>query len=140
MCMTMDGKALPRICVIDFDTGNLIYNEPVKPPIPITDCSSARPCNNDTRQRADASAHTDKAFGDPAGPFDQSRSACPATCAPTPHQHCAALPPPTRSTSQTVTGMGYAQMTWPHCRELRAWQTESRRRRACVHRYTESQD
>ena len=33
----MDGKALTRVCVIDFDTGKVVYDQLVKPPSPITD-------------------------------------------------------------------------------------------------------
>ena len=35
--MTADGKALTRVCVIDFDTGKVAYDQLVKPPSPITD-------------------------------------------------------------------------------------------------------
>ncbi|KAN0141735.1 hypothetical protein V8E53_000197 [Lactarius tabidus] len=37
MCMTTDGKALTHVCVIDFDTGKVLYDQLVKPPSPITD-------------------------------------------------------------------------------------------------------
>ncbi|KAH9061888.1 hypothetical protein EDB87DRAFT_383981 [Lactarius vividus] len=37
MCMTNDGKALTRVCVIDFDSGKVVYDQLVKPPSPITD-------------------------------------------------------------------------------------------------------
>ncbi|KAH9055829.1 hypothetical protein EDB83DRAFT_2293073 [Lactarius deliciosus] len=37
MCITNDGKALTRICVIDFDSGKVVYDQLVKPPSPITD-------------------------------------------------------------------------------------------------------
>ncbi|KAH8999593.1 hypothetical protein EDB86DRAFT_2908694 [Lactarius hatsudake] len=37
MCITNDGKALTRVCVIDFDSGKVIYDQLVKPPSPITD-------------------------------------------------------------------------------------------------------
>ncbi|KAF8259317.1 ribonuclease H-like domain-containing protein [Lactarius quietus] len=37
MCMTMDGKALTRVCVIDFSKGNVVYDQLVKPPSAITD-------------------------------------------------------------------------------------------------------
>ncbi|KAI9434729.1 hypothetical protein H4582DRAFT_1881782 [Lactarius indigo] len=37
MCMTNDGKALTRVCVIDFDSGEVVYDQLVKPPSPITD-------------------------------------------------------------------------------------------------------
>ncbi|KAH9025150.1 ribonuclease H-like protein [Lactarius hengduanensis] len=37
MCMTNDGKALTRVCVIDFDSGKVVYDRLVKPPSPITD-------------------------------------------------------------------------------------------------------
>ncbi|KAN0141760.1 hypothetical protein V8E53_000222 [Lactarius tabidus] len=37
MCMTTDGKALTHVCVINFDTGKVVYDQPVKPPSPITD-------------------------------------------------------------------------------------------------------
>ena len=33
----MDGKALTRVCVINFETGNVVYDQLVKPPSPITD-------------------------------------------------------------------------------------------------------
>ncbi len=36
-CMTQDGKALTHICVIDFQTGKVLYDQLVKPPSPITD-------------------------------------------------------------------------------------------------------
>ena len=35
--MTADGKALTRVCVIDFDTGKVAYDQLVKPPSSITD-------------------------------------------------------------------------------------------------------
>ncbi|KAN0141708.1 hypothetical protein V8E53_000170 [Lactarius tabidus] len=37
MCMTTDGKALTHVCVINFDTGKVVYDQLVKPPSPITD-------------------------------------------------------------------------------------------------------
>jgi RNA exonuclease 1 len=36
-CLTQDGKALTRVCVIDFATANVVYDQLVKPPSPITD-------------------------------------------------------------------------------------------------------
>jgi RNA exonuclease 1 len=36
-CQTTDGKALTRICVIDYGTGKVVYDQLVKPPSPITD-------------------------------------------------------------------------------------------------------
>ncbi len=32
--MANDGKALTRVCVIDFDTGKIVYDQLVKPPKP----------------------------------------------------------------------------------------------------------
>ncbi|KAI0248416.1 hypothetical protein BJV78DRAFT_799137 [Lactifluus subvellereus] len=37
MCLTQEGRALTRVCVIDFTTNKVIYDELVKPPSPITD-------------------------------------------------------------------------------------------------------
>ncbi|KAF4597919.1 REXO1/REXO3 family protein [Pleurotus pulmonarius] len=37
MCMTEDGKELTRICIIDYYTGIVIYDQLVKPSKPITD-------------------------------------------------------------------------------------------------------
>ncbi|KAN0141724.1 hypothetical protein V8E53_000186 [Lactarius tabidus] len=37
MCMTTEGKALTHVCVINFDTGKVLYDQLVKPPSPITD-------------------------------------------------------------------------------------------------------
>ncbi|KAN0141687.1 hypothetical protein V8E53_000149 [Lactarius tabidus] len=37
MGMTADDKALTHVCVIDFDTGKVVYDQLVKPPSPITD-------------------------------------------------------------------------------------------------------
>jgi len=36
-CQTTDGKALTRICIIDYGTGKVVYDQFVKPPSPITD-------------------------------------------------------------------------------------------------------
>ncbi|KAI9508061.1 hypothetical protein F5148DRAFT_1284472 [Russula earlei] len=36
-CLTTDGKALTRVCVIDFATSKVLYDQLVKPPSPITD-------------------------------------------------------------------------------------------------------
>jgi len=33
----MDGKALTWVCIIDFETGKVVYDQLVKPPSPITD-------------------------------------------------------------------------------------------------------
>ena len=30
-CVATDGKALTRVCVIDFDTGKVVYDQLVKP-------------------------------------------------------------------------------------------------------------
>ena len=35
--MIANGKALTRVCVIDFDTGKVAYDQLVKPPSQITD-------------------------------------------------------------------------------------------------------
>ncbi|KAI6037556.1 hypothetical protein EDC04DRAFT_3141981 [Pisolithus marmoratus] len=37
MCMTEDGKELARICVIEYESGIVIYDKLVKPPKPVTD-------------------------------------------------------------------------------------------------------
>ncbi|KAH9958157.1 hypothetical protein BC827DRAFT_1362457 [Russula dissimulans] len=37
MCLTADGRALTRVCVIDFATSKVVYDQLVKPPSPITD-------------------------------------------------------------------------------------------------------
>ncbi|KAF8462662.1 hypothetical protein DFH94DRAFT_831793 [Russula ochroleuca] len=37
MCITADGKALTRVCVIDYATNKVAYDQFVKPPSPITD-------------------------------------------------------------------------------------------------------
>ncbi|KAK0466230.1 ribonuclease H [Desarmillaria tabescens] len=37
MCMTEDGKELARVCIIDFRSGTVIYDQLVKPSKPITD-------------------------------------------------------------------------------------------------------
>ncbi|TFK64826.1 ribonuclease H [Pluteus cervinus] len=37
MCLTEDGKELTRVCVIDFHTSKVVYDQLVKPPKPITD-------------------------------------------------------------------------------------------------------
>ncbi|KAI9445645.1 hypothetical protein BJY52DRAFT_1206691 [Lactarius psammicola] len=37
MCTTNDGKALTRVCVTDFNSGKVLYDQLVKPPNPITD-------------------------------------------------------------------------------------------------------
>jgi RNA exonuclease 1 len=36
-CLTQDGKALTRVCIIDFATDKVVYDQLVKPPSPITD-------------------------------------------------------------------------------------------------------
>ena len=36
-CITADGKALTRVCVIDHATDKVAYDQFVKPPSPITD-------------------------------------------------------------------------------------------------------
>ena len=36
-CITADGKALTRVCVIDYATDKVAYDQFVKPPSPITD-------------------------------------------------------------------------------------------------------
>ena len=35
--MTADGKALTQVCVIDFNTGKVAYDQHVKLPSPTTD-------------------------------------------------------------------------------------------------------
>ncbi|KAH9484836.1 putative exonuclease [Psilocybe cubensis] len=37
MCLTEDGKELTRVCIIDYNTGIVIYDQLVKPTKPITD-------------------------------------------------------------------------------------------------------
>ncbi|KAF8496216.1 hypothetical protein F5888DRAFT_1706478 [Russula emetica] len=37
MCLTEDGKALTRVCIIDFITNKVVKDQLVKPPSPITD-------------------------------------------------------------------------------------------------------
>ncbi|KAF5381153.1 hypothetical protein D9757_009449 [Collybiopsis confluens] len=37
MCMTEDGKELTRVCVMDYDTRQVLYDQLVKPSKPITD-------------------------------------------------------------------------------------------------------
>ncbi|KAH9965648.1 hypothetical protein BJV74DRAFT_869879 [Russula compacta] len=37
MCLTNDGKALTRVCIIDYATNKVVYDHLVKPPSPITD-------------------------------------------------------------------------------------------------------
>ncbi|KAK7060527.1 hypothetical protein VNI00_001293 [Paramarasmius palmivorus] len=37
MCLTEDGKELTRVCMIDFDTGIVVYDRLVKPGKPVTD-------------------------------------------------------------------------------------------------------
>jgi len=36
-CLTADGRALTRVCIIDFATSKVMYDQLVKPPSPITD-------------------------------------------------------------------------------------------------------
>ena len=36
-CLTEDGKALTRVCIIDFVTNKVVKDQLVKPPSPITD-------------------------------------------------------------------------------------------------------
>jgi hypothetical protein len=36
-CLTTDGKALTRVCIIEYSTSKVVYDELVKPPNPITD-------------------------------------------------------------------------------------------------------
>ncbi|KAI9450824.1 hypothetical protein BJY52DRAFT_1419405 [Lactarius psammicola] len=129
-----------RVMVRDIDLRSevVIFSNAKTPstyvaPSAITDyltCCSARPCKNVARQRADASSHTDEAFGDPVGPFAQIGSTCPSSCAPTLHRHCATLPPTVRSTSQAGTGIAYAQVARTHYTGQWAWQAQSGRRRA----------
>ncbi|KAG7452034.1 ribonuclease H-like protein [Guyanagaster necrorhizus] len=42
MCMTEDGKELTRVCIIDFRSGIVIYDQLVKPSKPITDYLTRR--------------------------------------------------------------------------------------------------
>ncbi|KAH7889012.1 hypothetical protein F5I97DRAFT_2006350 [Phlebopus sp. FC_14] len=37
MCMTDDGKELTRVCMIDYESGIVVYDKLVKPPKPVTD-------------------------------------------------------------------------------------------------------
>ncbi|KAL4073757.1 hypothetical protein J3A83DRAFT_4090781 [Scleroderma citrinum] len=37
MCMTEDGKELTRVCIIDYESGIVVYDKLVKPPKPVTD-------------------------------------------------------------------------------------------------------
>ncbi|KAI0032017.1 hypothetical protein K488DRAFT_50840 [Vararia minispora EC-137] len=37
MCITEDGKELTRVCMIDYNTGRVVYDQLVKPAKPITD-------------------------------------------------------------------------------------------------------
>lgn len=43
--MTEDGKELTRICIIDYYTGIVIYDQLVKPSKPITDYLTRYPIN-----------------------------------------------------------------------------------------------
>jgi hypothetical protein len=93
-CVTVEGKALTRVCVIDYATNQVVYNQFIKPPSPITDyltrCvsqlivmlapffshynsrlqllrhngSSSRICNNDAC-RTSTSPHAHNAVDDP---------------------------------------------------------------------------
>lgn len=35
--MTEDGKELTRVCMIEYETGTVVYDKLVKPPKPVTD-------------------------------------------------------------------------------------------------------
>ncbi|KAG1827832.1 hypothetical protein EV424DRAFT_600780 [Suillus variegatus] len=37
MCLTEDGKELTRVCMIDYESGIVVYDKLVKPPKPVTD-------------------------------------------------------------------------------------------------------
>ena len=45
-------------------------------------------CDGNTRQRVHDSLHTNKAFEDFVGPFNQIRSTCLGACEPTRHRYC----------------------------------------------------
>ena len=36
-CLTEDGKELTRVCIIDYESGIVVYDTLVKPPKPVVD-------------------------------------------------------------------------------------------------------
>jgi RNA exonuclease 1 len=63
MCLTADGKALTRVCIVDYATNRAVYNQFVKPPSPITDYRTrfsgitAQDLESITTSLADVQAH-----------------------------------------------------------------------------------
>jgi RNA exonuclease 1 len=91
--MTTDGKALTLVCIVDVDTGKVVYDQLVKPPAQLPIISRGKfishlsyfshlqflrsklsrddgcSANKNICQRADASPHADNAFDDRARSF-----------------------------------------------------------------------
>ncbi|KAN0141678.1 hypothetical protein V8E53_000140 [Lactarius tabidus] len=85
MCMTMDGKALSRVCVVNFDTGKAVCDQLVKPRSPITDYL--------TRLSGITAAALRRMLADHLRRIDAAQA-----------DH----PPPARPTSQAGTGPTYS--------------------------------
>ncbi|KAF9483118.1 ribonuclease H-like protein [Pholiota conissans] len=90
MCITEDGKELTRVCVIDFTSGIVVYDQLVKPAKPILDYLTrwsgitAEQLNPVTTTHAEVQAHILRLLSPPAAnPFSTSKSNGD-TVAPTP--------------------------------------------------------
>ncbi|KAI0286382.1 hypothetical protein BC826DRAFT_1049111, partial [Russula brevipes] len=117
MCLTADGKALTRVCIIDFATSKVVYDQLVKPPSPITDYltrSGAGTYNHNACRCSSTSSHAPNTINDPARPLARVRFTRSATRTPAVHRHCVALPSPARAPTQAGAGVACAQVARPH--------------------------
>ncbi|KAK2461339.1 hypothetical protein APHAL10511_006866 [Amanita phalloides] len=89
MCLTEDGKELTRVCVIDYYTGKVVYDQLVKPSKPVTDYLTrwsgitAEALAPVTTTFAEVQAHVMKLLSPPApNPFSIPSSSSSATFEP----------------------------------------------------------
>ena len=153
--MTADGKALTRVCVINFNTAKVAeqYVKPLSPSISPgkianiwltrthpqskffwNNSRSARLCDKDAGRRTEMSSHADGAFDEPAVSFTRIGSKCLKLSHPWCTDATAQLLYRSRRTSQAGTGITYAQMAWPIIQDrVPGWHNPELVARSCIY-------